>query len=66
MLGLTSATRIYLCRGFCDMRQPFDCLCGMICAEPGVYPLSGSLFVFVNHRSMVQMLYRHRRGLVLW
>ena len=58
MLGLTSATRIYLYRGSCDMRKSFDGLCGIIRTELGADPLSGSLFVFVNRRrSMVKMLY---------
>jgi len=67
MFGLTSATRIYLYRGSCDMRKSFDGLCGIIRTELGADPLSGSLFVFVNRRrSMVKMLYWDRDGLVLW
>ncbi|MFA5617794.1 MAG: IS66 family insertion sequence element accessory protein TnpB [Syntrophorhabdaceae bacterium] len=67
MFGLTAATRIYLYRGHCDMRNSFDGLCGIIRSELGADPLSGSLFVFVNRRrSMVKLLYWDRDGLALW
>ncbi|SEM80809.1 IS66 Orf2 like protein [Syntrophus gentianae] len=67
MFGLMAATRIYLYRGRCDMRKSFDGLCGIIPAELGADPLSGSLFVFVNRRrSMVKLLYWNRDGLALW
>jgi transposase len=67
MFGLTAATRIYLYRGVCDMRKSFDGLCGIIRSDLGADPLSGSLFVFVNHRrNMVKLLYWDRDGLALW
>ena len=67
MFGLTAATRIYLYRGFCDMRKSFDGLCGIIRSDMGMDPLSGSLFVFVNRtRRMVKLLYWDRDGLALW
>ncbi len=67
MFGLTSAARIYLYRGCCDMRKSFDGLCGIVRNELGADPLSGSLFVFVNRRrNMVKLLYWDRDGLVLW
>jgi transposase len=67
MFGLTAATRIYLCRGVCDMRKSFDGLCSIVRSDLGADPLSGSLFVFVNRRrSMVKLLYWDRDGLALW
>jgi len=67
MFGLTSANRIYLYRGVCDMRKSFDGLCGIIRSDLGADPLSGSLFVFVNRlRTMVKLLYWDWDGLALW
>lgn len=67
MFSLTAATRIYLYRGVCDMRKSFDGLCGIVRSDLGADPLSGSLFVFVNHRrNMVKLLYWDRDGLALW
>jgi transposase len=67
MFGLTSATRIYLYRPYCDMRKSFDGLCGLIRRELGADPLSGSLFVFCNRRcNMVKILYWDRDGFALW
>lgn len=67
MLGLTTATSIYLYRGICDMRKSFDGLCGIIRSDLKSDPLSGSLFVFVNRRrNMVKLLYWDQDGLALW
>lgn len=67
MLALSTATRIYLYGAPCDMRKSFDGLCGLIRAELGENPLSGSLFVFLNRRrNMVKLLYWDRDGLALW
>lgn len=67
MFRLTTATSIYLYRGVCDMRKSFDGLCGIIRADLGKDPLSGSLFVFVNRtRRMVKLLTWDQDGLALW
>ena len=67
MISVTTATRIYLYRGACDMRKSFDGLCGIIRSELEMDPLSGSLFVFVNgNRKMVKLLYWDQDGLALW
>jgi transposase len=67
LLGLTSATRIYLYSLPCDMRKSFDGLCGLVRQELGEDPLSGSLFVFCNRRrNMVKLLYWDRDGFALW
>ena len=67
MLALTGATRIYLYRDAADMRKSFAGLSGLVRAEMGGDPLSGSLFVFCNRRrTMVKMLYWDRDGLALW
>ena len=66
MLALTASTRIYLYRAPCDMRKSFDGLCGLIRAELGADPLSGSLFVFVNRRrTMVKLLYWDTDGFMI-
>ncbi|MCK9363388.1 MAG: IS66 family insertion sequence element accessory protein TnpB [Syntrophales bacterium] len=67
MFGTTSATRIYLFRGVCDIRKSFEDLCGIVRSDPDEDPLSGSLFVFVNRtRGMVKFRYWDRDGLALW
>jgi transposase len=50
MIGLGSATRVYLAAGATDMRKGFDGLYGMARDQLGIDPLSGHLFVFCNGR----------------
>jgi transposase len=67
MFGLTASARIYLYRSPCDMRTSFDGLCGIVRAELGADPLSGSLFVFVNRRrNMAKLLYWDNDGYAIW
>ncbi len=67
MLALTGATRIYLHRGWVDMRKSFDGLSGVVRAELAGDPLDGSLFVFCNRRrNMAKLLWWDRDGYAIW
>ena len=59
MLGIGSATRIYLAVGATDMRKSFEGLSGIIRQRLRQDPLSGHLFLFCNAR-------RNRLKVVFW
>jgi transposase len=64
MIGLGSATRVYLAAGATDMRKGFDGLYGMARDRLGIDPLSGHLFVFCNgRRNRLKVLYWDGSGL---
>ncbi len=64
MIGLGSATRVYLAAGATDMRKGFDGLYGMARDRLGIDPLSGHLFVFCNgRRNRLKVLYWGGSGL---
>jgi transposase len=64
MIGLGSATRVYLAAGATDMRKGFDGLYGMVRDRLGSDPLSGHLFVFCNgQRNRLKVLYWDGSGL---
>jgi len=66
MIGLGSATRVYLAAGATDMRKGFDGLYGMARDRLGIDPLSGHLFVFCNgRRNRLKVLYWDGSGLWL-
>ena len=49
-LKIAGGTRIWLAAGVTDMRKGFDGLCGLVHAEIGRRPVSGEVFIFVNHQ----------------
>ena len=66
MIGLGSATSVYLAAGATDMRKGFDGLYGMARDRLGIDPLSGHLFVFCNgRRNRLKVLYWDGSGLWL-
>jgi transposase len=66
MIGLGSATRVYLAAGATDMRKGFDGLYGMVRDRLRIDPLSGHLFVFCNgRRNRLKVLYWDGSGLWL-
>jgi transposase len=66
MIGLGSATRVYLAAGATDMRKGFDGLYGMARDRLRIDPLSGHLFVFCNgRRNRLKVLYWDGSGLWL-
>ena|SRR3990172_6530183 len=50
MLALSKAHRYYLYRGSVDMRNGFDGLSGLVRNRFLQNPLSGDVFIFINHR----------------
>jgi transposase len=64
MIGIGSATRVYLAAGATDMRKGFDGLFGLARDRLGLDPLSGHLFVFCNgRRNRLKILYWDGSGL---
>ena len=64
MLGLGSATRIYLGAEPVDMRKGFEGLYGLVRNVLGHDPLSGHLFLFTNRsRSRIKVLFWDGSGL---
>lgn len=58
MLGLGSATRIYLAAGATDMRKGFDGLADLARHVLEVDPLSGHLCIFCNRRrTRIKIIY---------
>ena len=48
----------YLCASATDMRKGIDALAGVVTNELGKNPLTGDLFIFINHRkNQVKMLH---------
>lgn len=59
--------RIFLCREPIDMRKSYDTLAALVSSHLGENPLSGALFVFLNHpRNRVKILYYETGGMVIW
>lgn len=50
MLHLSASCRYFLYRQQTDMRKGFDSLCGLVQNELAKNPLSGDVFIFLNHR----------------
>jgi transposase len=49
------------------MRKGFDGLCGLVHAEIGRRPVSGEVFIFVNHqRNKIKLLHWEAGGFVLY
>jgi len=49
------------------MRKGFDGLCGLVHVELGRRPVSGEVFIFVNHqRDKIKMLHWEQGGFVLY
>jgi len=49
------------------MRKGFDGLCGLVHAEIGRRPVSGEVFIFVNHqRDKIKLLHWESGGFVLY
>lgn len=64
MLGVGSATRIYLAPGTTDMRKGFEGLFGLVRDQLQCDPLSGHLFLFSNaRRTRLKILFWDRSGL---
>jgi transposase len=64
MLGLGSATRIYVAVGATDMRKGFEGLYGLVGERLGCDPVSGHVFLFCNGgRNRLKVLYWDGSGL---
>ena len=64
MLGVGSATRIYLAPGTTDMRKGFEGLFGLVRDQLQCDPLSGHMFLFSNaRRTRLKILFWDRSGL---
>jgi transposase len=64
VLGVGSATRIYLAPGTTDMRKGFEGLFGLVRDQLQCDPLSGHLFLFSNaRRTRLKILFWDRSGL---
>lgn len=59
MLTLSTATRVYLCRGATDLRKSFNGLHALVESRLREDPMSGHWFVFCNRR-------RDRVKVLLW
>jgi transposase len=67
MLTLARSMKIYFSSKPADMRKSFDGLSGLVASTLEADPLSGHLFVFLNHRAdRIKMLYWDGDGLALW
>lgn len=66
-LAVSSAQRIFVYRGPCDMRRSFDRLAGMVENELGHSAMRGDYFLFANRRrTMVKLLYWDGDGFAIW
>jgi transposase len=64
VLGVGSATRIYLAPGTTDMRKGFEGLFGLVRDQLQCDPLSGHMFLFSNaRRTRLKILFWDRSGL---
>jgi len=50
IVSFSKSLRYYIYRNAADMRKGFDGLCGLVFNEFMMSPLSGDVFIFVNHR----------------
>jgi transposase len=67
MIALSPQIRVFLYRRPTDMRKSFHGLLALTEAELKQDPLSGSLFVFVNHRrDRIKILYWGEIGFCIW
>jgi len=67
MATLPLGVRVFLCTQATDMRKSFDGLIAATKTLIGADPLSGHLFVFVNHQAnYAKVLYWSRGGYCLW
>ena len=67
MMGLPSATRIYVACGVSDMRRGFDGLCAQIESTLKLDPYGGSVFIFRGKRGdLIKALHWDGQGLVLY
>jgi transposase len=62
-VSLSPATRIYLATGATDLRKSFEGLSDLVTQRCRQDPLSGHLFLFVNHRrNRLKLLYGNGTG----
>ena len=67
MFSLSDNLKYYLCTGSTDMRKGFDTLCGVVRSKMGRDPLSGEVFIFINHqRNTIKLLHCERAGFVIY
>jgi hypothetical protein len=67
MFSLNESHQYYLSCGSCDLRKGFDALCGVVRFDMGREPLSGEVFIFMNHsRTTIKLLHWERGGLVVY
>ena len=67
MFSLSSTFRYYYYNSVTDMRKGFDGLCGLVHSEIGRRPVSGEVFIFVNHqRDKIKLLHWKQGGFVLY
>lgn len=67
MFSLTSAVRVYVYRGTCDMRSSFERLTGLAKNVLKQAPHSGHIFLFLNRtRQSVKLLYFDGTGYCIW
>jgi transposase len=50
IISFSKSLRYYIYRHAADMRKGFDGLCGIVFNEFMMSPLSGDVFIFLNHR----------------
>ena len=67
MLSLSSAVRVFVYQGACDMRCSFERLTALTRNEIKEMPHTGHLFLFLNRtRTSVKVLYFDRSGYAIW
>jgi len=67
MLSLSSTHRYFLYTGVADMRKSFDGLSGMVRQYMKSDPLSGDVYIFVNHRrNQIRLLVWDRSGFAFY
>lgn len=66
MFSITAA-RYFLYREATDIRKGFDGLCGLVSSELGQNPMSGDVYIFINHRrNRIKLLRWESGGFVLF
>lgn len=67
MLSITRAQRYFIHCGFTDMRKGFDGLSGIVRNEYLQNPLSGDVFIFLNHqRNRIKLLHWQGDGFAVF